>query len=123
MLGGIAFILGLGGLFTSACISGHENRQASSGINYGIPVEYDQDVSAQVRAVRNKWYGVLMNQRREVWNQLGGKFDWPEQRKKIWWRHVYEDEGVPVSEGYLNNISGWHSRYYFEYVMKKPNRR
>ena len=80
-----------------------------------------------MRAVRRKWSGIYNNQRGEWYNQLGPKDAWPEQRKKIWWQHVYEDEGVPVSEGYLNHISGWDFRYSCEYgrlaEMKRRNRR
>ncbi len=127
MLGATAFLLGVAGLFGSAAMMGAENRNISSGCSYGIPSETDNDVSAQVRAVHRKWSGTYNNQRGEWYNQLGPKDAWPEQRKKIWWQHVYEDEGVPVSEGYLNHISGWDFRYSCEYgrlaEMKRRNRR
>lgn len=123
MLGATAFLLGLGGLFVSAAVSGSESRSASASINDGIPVLYDKDVSAPVRAVRNKWRGKYNNQRGEWYNQLGPKNAWPEQRKKIWWQHVYEDEGVEVPEGYLNYISGWSFRYSCEYGELSKRRR
>ena len=126
MLGATAFVLGVAGLFGSAAMMGTENRSSSAG-GYGIPSETDNDVSAQVRAVRRKWTGVYNNKRGEWYNQLGTEGMWPEQRKKIWWQHVYEDEGVPVSEGYLNHISGWDFRYSCEYgrlaEMKRRRRR
>ena len=53
MLGATAFVLGVAGLFGSAAMVGAENRSNSSG-GYGIPSETDNDVSAQVRAVRRK---------------------------------------------------------------------
>ena len=126
MLGATAFLLGVAGLFGSAAMMGAENRSSSAG-GYGIPSETDNDVSAQVRAVHRKWSGTYNNQRGEWYNQLGPKDAWPEQRKKIWWQHVYEDEGVPVSEGYLNHISGWDFRYSCEYgrlaEMKRRRRK
>ena len=115
MLGATAFLLGVAGLFGSAAMMGAENRSISSGSHYGIPSETDNDVSAEVRAIHRKWSGVYNNKRGEWYNQLGTEGMWPEQRKKIWWQHVYEDEGVPVSEGYLNRISGWDFRYSYEY--------
>ena len=53
MLGATAFLLGVAGLFGSASMMGAENRSSSAG-GYGIPSETDNDVSAQVRAVRRK---------------------------------------------------------------------
>ena len=127
MLGATAFLLGVAGLFGSAAMMGAENSNISSSGGYGIPSETDRDVSAQVRAVHQKWMGTYNNQRGEWYNQLGPKDAWPEQRKKIWWQHVYEDEGVPASEGYLNHISGWDFRYSCEYgslaEMKRRRRR
>ena len=127
MLGATAFLLGVAGLFGSAAMMGAENSNISSSGGYGIPSETDRDVSAQVRAVHQKWMGTYNNQRGEWYNQLDPKDAWPEQRKKIWWQHVYEDEGVPVSEGYLNHISGWDFRYSCEYgslaEMKRRRRR
>ena len=70
MLGATAFVLGVAGLFGSATMMGAENRSSSSG-GYGIPSETDNDVSAQVRAVRRKWSGTYNNQRGEWYNQLG----------------------------------------------------
>lgn len=70
MLGATAFVLGVAGLFGSAAMMGAENRSNSSG-SYGIPSETDNDVSAQVRAVRRKWSGIYNNQRGEWYNQLG----------------------------------------------------
>ena len=127
MLGATAFLLGVAGLFGSAAMMGAENSNISSSGGYGIPSETDRDVSAQVRAVYRKWSGTYNNQRGEWYNQLGPKDAWPEQRKKIWWQHVYENEGFPVSEGYLNHISGWDFRYSCEYgnlaQLKRRNRR
>ncbi len=127
MLGATAFLLGVAGLFGSAAMVGTENSNISSSGGYGIPSETDRDVSAQVRAVYRKWSGTYNNQRGEWYNRLGTEGMWPEQRKKIWWQHVYEDEGVPVSEGYLNHISGWDFRYSCEYgrlaEMKRRRRR
>ena len=85
MLGATAFVLGVAGLFGSAAMMGAENRSNSGG-GYGIPSETDNDVSAQVRAVRRKWSGTYNNQRGEWYNQLGTEGMWPEQRKKIWYR-------------------------------------
>ena len=82
MLGATAFVLGVAGLFGSAAMMGAENRSNSGG-GYGIPSETDNDVSAQVRAVRRKWSGTYNNQRGEWYNQLGTEGMWPEQRKKI----------------------------------------
>ena len=70
MLGATAFVLGVAGLFGSAAMMGAENRSSSAG-GYGIPSETDNDVSAQVRAVRRKWTGVYNNKRGEWYNQLG----------------------------------------------------
>lgn len=81
MLGATAFVLGVAGLFGSAAMMGAENRSSSAG-GYGIPSETDNDVSAQVRAVRRKWSGTYNNQRGEWYNQLGTEGMWPEQRKR-----------------------------------------
>lgn len=105
MAGGLSFLGGLFGLFFSAASSNYvpkktrEKRETFSEI-----FKYEKPTK-EVEAVYKKWSVKRgPNQRGEWMYKCGGETLGESQ--KIWWKHVYEDEGVEVREDYLNYISG-----------------
>lgn len=121
MAGGLSFLLGLLGLFGSAAASNYVPKKQRELLNVHSEMFHYDEPSPEVKAIHDKWQNRYQNTRGE-WPY---KIQWPDGRKTtakeskmLWWKHIYEDEGVEVSQQYLNVISGLSDERFHDYVVR-----
>lgn len=117
MAGGLSFILGMVGLFVSAGSRNYVPKEKRDLLSAYDEINSAPPPSEAVKAVYEKWKFKRQNGRGEWIYKVEGAHS-SYHSAKLWWKHIYEDEGVEVSDKYLNKISG----YVNELFRKEVNR-
>lgn len=120
MAGGLSFLLGLFGLFGASASNHYVPKEQKKLLDIHTKMFSYEDPSPEVKAIYKKWQNRYQNTRGE-WSY---KIDWPDGRKTtlkeskmLWWKHIFEDEGVEVSQQYLNVISGLSNERFRDYSI------
>lgn len=111
MAGGLSFILGMVGLFVSAGSRNYVPKEKRDLQNAFHDIYTAPPPSDAVKAVYEKWHFKRQNGRGEWIYKVAGAHS-SYHSAKLWWKHIYEDEGVAVSDKYLNKISGYFNELF-----------
>lgn len=125
MAGGFSFLLGLIGLFGSSAASNYKPKKQRELESIHHELFHYEKPSREVEEIYYKWMGRYQNTRGEWPHKMCGPKGEPlsyAQSKKLWWKHIFEDEGVEVSEAYLNNISGVSDELFNDAVIRRKFR-
>lgn len=123
MLGGFGLILGIAGLFGSAAAAGYTSNDIKDFNALGAYQRSISEPTPEEKAIYEKWRGHRFNNRKETYYMLMQEHHLDcADGKRLWWKHVFEDEKIEVNPNYLDRISGVHDRaltYKAEQIGKK----
>lgn len=125
MAGGLSFLLGMIGLFSSAATSSYVPKERRELENFHHDLFCYDEPSSEAKRIYEKWQFKYQNTRGEWEYKItgpNGERLSPAQSKKLWWKHIFEDEGVEVSNAYLNDISGVSDEIFNDEIIRRKMR-
>lgn len=120
MAGGFSFLGGLLALFVGSATSGYVPKDVREKREEYHEIFGNSEPTKEEKAVYDKWRSKYQNQRGEWLYKLASTSS---ESQKIWWEHVFEDEGVVPSVRFLNRISGVCNDQWNDYMSRRRKRR
>ena len=120
MAGGFYFIGGLNDLFVGSSTTWYVTQDVSEKREEYHEIFGNSEPTKEEKAIYDKWSGKYQNQRGEWLYKLASTSS---ASQKIWWTHVFEDEGVVPSVRFLNRISGVCDDQWDNYMSRRRKRR
>lgn len=120
MAGGFSFLGGLLALFVGSATSGYVPKDVREKRDEFHEIYGNSEPTKEEKEIYEKWRCKGQNQRGEWLYKLASTSS---ASQKIWWTHVFEDEGVVPSVRFLNRISGVCDDQWDDYMSRRRKRR